>query len=158
ANGNGGLTSYLGVTGSDNDVNAQINGPTNGIFDVSSHGTSNTLMVGERPPAANLFLGWWAASDYDTLLSTRQLYGDIFGAGGCVLPGVEKRRTKKGPDLRLSRSGPLVVGVFWCAGIIRPGIRDRRRRGRSGPAASARPAPAASRRSRASPGCPRRWR
>jgi prepilin-type N-terminal cleavage/methylation domain-containing protein len=95
--GNGALTSYLGVTGSDNDVNAQLGGPTNGIFNVSSpgirltnitDGTSNTLMVGERPPSQDLQIGWWGASDYDTLLSTRQLYGDIFGAGGCMLPGL----------------------------------------------------------------------
>jgi prepilin-type N-terminal cleavage/methylation domain-containing protein len=105
-NGNGALTSYLGVTGSDNDVNAQFNGPTNGIFNVSSggirltditDGTSNTLMVGERPPTANLFEGWWGASDYDTLLSTRQLYGDLFGAGGCVLPGLFGPGSPSGP-------------------------------------------------------------
>jgi prepilin-type processing-associated H-X9-DG protein len=97
AAGHGALTSYLGVTGSDNDVNRQYNGPTNGMFDVSSpgirltdvsDGTSNTLMVGERPPSQDMQLGWWGASDYDTLLSTRQLYGDIFGAGGCVQPGL----------------------------------------------------------------------
>jgi prepilin-type N-terminal cleavage/methylation domain-containing protein/prepilin-type processing-associated H-X9-DG protein len=105
-NGNGALTSYLGVTGSDNDVNAQFNGPTNGIFDVSSFGirltditdgTSNTLMVGERPPTANIFEGWWGASDYDSLLSTRQLYGDLFGASGCVLPGLFGPGSTAGP-------------------------------------------------------------
>jgi prepilin-type N-terminal cleavage/methylation domain-containing protein/prepilin-type processing-associated H-X9-DG protein len=104
--GNGALTSYLGVTGSDNDVNAQFNGPTNGMFDISSggvrvtdvtDGNSNTLMVGERPPTTDLFLGWWSASDYDTLLSTRQLYGDIFGAGGCVLPGLFGPGSLNGP-------------------------------------------------------------
>jgi prepilin-type N-terminal cleavage/methylation domain-containing protein/prepilin-type processing-associated H-X9-DG protein len=104
--GNGALTSYIGVTGSDNDVNKQVNGPTNGIFNVSSpgirlaevrDGTSNTLMVGERPPAANLFEGWWGASDYDSLLSTRQLYGDLFGAPGCVLPGLFSPGSLQGP-------------------------------------------------------------
>jgi prepilin-type N-terminal cleavage/methylation domain-containing protein/prepilin-type processing-associated H-X9-DG protein len=95
--GNGAVTSYLGVTGSDTDVNLQYNGPTNGIFNVSSpgltllditDGTSNTLMVGERPPAADLFFGWWAVSDYDCLLSTNQLYGDPVNATGCTLPGL----------------------------------------------------------------------
>jgi prepilin-type N-terminal cleavage/methylation domain-containing protein/prepilin-type processing-associated H-X9-DG protein len=104
--GNGALTSYVGATGSDIDINVQFNGPSNGIFNVSSggirllditDGTSNTLMVGERPPSADLNVGWWGASDYDTLLSTRQLYGDIFGAGGCVLPGLFGPGSAGGP-------------------------------------------------------------
>ncbi|HEV3144614.1 MAG TPA: DUF1559 domain-containing protein [Gemmataceae bacterium] len=86
--GNGGLTSYLGVTGADNNQTAQFFGPTNGIFDISSKGiqltdildgTSNTLMVGERPPAADLYWGWWSVSDYDCLLSVTnfiQFYGN----------------------------------------------------------------------------------
>jgi prepilin-type N-terminal cleavage/methylation domain-containing protein/prepilin-type processing-associated H-X9-DG protein len=104
--GNGALTSYLGVTGSDNDINLQFNGPTNGVFNISSmgirltditDGTANTLMVGERPPSTDFNLGWWGASDYDTLLSTRQLYGDIFGASGCVLPGLYGPGKPRGP-------------------------------------------------------------
>ncbi|HLW65913.1 MAG TPA: DUF1559 domain-containing protein [Gemmataceae bacterium] len=87
-NGNGGMTSYLGVTGADNNQTAQFFGPTNGIFDISStgvrltdivDGTSNTLMVGERPPAADLYWGWWSVSDYDCLLSVQnwiQFYGN----------------------------------------------------------------------------------
>jgi prepilin-type processing-associated H-X9-DG protein len=106
ASGNGALTSYVGVTGSDNNVNVQFNGPTNGIFNISSKGirltditdgTSNTLMVGERPPTANLFEGWWGASDYDNLLSTQQLYGDLFGASGCVVPGLFGPGSVNGP-------------------------------------------------------------
>jgi prepilin-type N-terminal cleavage/methylation domain-containing protein/prepilin-type processing-associated H-X9-DG protein len=104
--GNGALTSYLGVTGSDTSAAAQIGGPTNGVFNVSTtgirlrditDGTSNTLMVGERPPSADLNLGWWGASDFDCLLSTRQQYGDIFGAGGCVLPGLFAPGSLSGP-------------------------------------------------------------
>ncbi len=95
--GNGAMTSYVGVIGSDATAAAQLNGPSNGVFNVSSlgirlqeitDGTSNTVMVGERPPAADLFLGWWGASDYDCLLSTNQQYGDPFNSGGCVLPGL----------------------------------------------------------------------
>jgi prepilin-type N-terminal cleavage/methylation domain-containing protein/prepilin-type processing-associated H-X9-DG protein len=104
--GNGALTSYVGVTGSDNNVNVQFNGPTNGIFNIASlgirltdvtDGTSNTVMVGERPPAADLFLGWYGASDYDNLLSTRQLYGDPFNGSGCVLPGLFGPGSLRGP-------------------------------------------------------------
>ncbi len=55
-------TSYLGVEG----VNAGLN---NGLLYVDSKhkfsdvvdGTSSTLLIGERPPSANLDLGWWYA-------------------------------------------------------------------------------------------------
>jgi prepilin-type N-terminal cleavage/methylation domain-containing protein/prepilin-type processing-associated H-X9-DG protein len=102
-----GLTSYLGVTGSDNDYWAQIYGPTNGIFDVGAlgirletvtDGLSNTLMVGERPPSTDLQWGWWTTSDYDNLLSTRQLYRDPTGwYQGCVFPGVFGPGSLTGP-------------------------------------------------------------
>jgi prepilin-type N-terminal cleavage/methylation domain-containing protein/prepilin-type processing-associated H-X9-DG protein len=95
-------TSYLGVTGSDNSVSAQVKGPSNGIFDVSSagtrltdvtDGTSNTLMLGERPPAANLVYGHWANSDYDSLLSTRS----YLGYSDCVYPGLYGPGNINGP-------------------------------------------------------------
>jgi prepilin-type N-terminal cleavage/methylation domain-containing protein/prepilin-type processing-associated H-X9-DG protein len=102
-----GLTSYLGVTGSDNDANAQYSGPRNGIFDVGqlgipltavTDGLSNTLMVGERPPSTDLFWGWWSTSDYDNLLSTRQLLTDQTGwYQDCVLPGLFGPGSMTGP-------------------------------------------------------------
>jgi prepilin-type N-terminal cleavage/methylation domain-containing protein/prepilin-type processing-associated H-X9-DG protein len=95
----GTFTSYCGVTGSDNSFNLQYLGPTNGIFNVNStgirltditDGTTNTLMVGERPPSSNFNLGMWNTSDYDCLLSTQDQIGPLF-YGGCTLPGFFKQ-------------------------------------------------------------------
>jgi len=95
--GNGAMTTYLGVTGSDATFAAQYTGPSNGIFEVSDNGnprkvtitsitdgTSNTLMVGERPPTKDGYWGWWAVSDYDCLLSVNQQYSYD---SGCTFPG-----------------------------------------------------------------------
>jgi prepilin-type N-terminal cleavage/methylation domain-containing protein/prepilin-type processing-associated H-X9-DG protein len=91
----GAFTTYLGVTGNDASASVQINGPTNGIFDVKAlrgpalvgitDGTSNTLLIGERPPSQDLSWGVWAVSDYDALLSVNQQYAFY---AGCVYPGV----------------------------------------------------------------------
>ena len=55
---------YLGVSGiTDSNVNSPgilYWGSTNRLIDISD-GTSNTLMVGERPPSKDLEYGWWFA-------------------------------------------------------------------------------------------------
>jgi prepilin-type processing-associated H-X9-DG protein len=96
ANNNGfGLTWYLGVMGSvglwDNPPDASTWGIMEtvtytgvGIAQITD-GTSQTLMVGERPPSADLFWGWWSFFEYDTLLPTQNYYDPY---GGCPLPGV----------------------------------------------------------------------
>ena len=75
------LTSYCGVTG-----NNEVEGSDakNGVFATFqwqsgrktpgskfaaiTDGLSNTVMVGERPPAADVGYGWWIYTDFDTLL------------------------------------------------------------------------------------------
>ncbi|CAN5607986.1 DUF1559 domain-containing protein [soil metagenome] len=90
----GETTSYLGVTGRNDDTNtASTFGNTVGVFDVYSvgvkfqqipDGLSNTVMIGERPPANDGYWGWWAVSDFDSLLS---LSNDIVFYSGCITPG-----------------------------------------------------------------------
>ncbi|MFO0970296.1 MAG: DUF1559 domain-containing protein [Gemmataceae bacterium] len=102
-----GLTSYLAVTGSGNSNSSSNDGiivysSTVKVTMTSiSDGTSNTLMVGPRPPTADSYWGWWDSYFNDCSLSvgTGTAYGyhqgnpsstsDIYGfwhpsaAGGC---------------------------------------------------------------------------
>jgi prepilin-type N-terminal cleavage/methylation domain-containing protein len=62
------LTAYLGVNGTDQlafdgilHVNARV---TMGEI-VAGDGSSNTLLVGERPPSVDLLYGWWFAGSGD---------------------------------------------------------------------------------------------
>jgi prepilin-type N-terminal cleavage/methylation domain-containing protein len=56
-------------------------------------GTSNTLMVGERPPDTLMYWGWWGVSDYDCLLAVvNEVYNNPPTQTGsnplCIAPGV----------------------------------------------------------------------
>jgi len=81
-----GLTSYLAVEGSTYErgpdpsrANMELGGQKNGVLYRSSDtkvtdihdGSSNTVMVGERPPSPGPALewGWWAWSAYDSALA-----------------------------------------------------------------------------------------
>jgi prepilin-type N-terminal cleavage/methylation domain-containing protein/prepilin-type processing-associated H-X9-DG protein len=78
-----GLSSYLGVLG----LNA---GKTNGVLFLNSQisirdildGTSNTLLVGERPPSPDNRFGWWYAGS-----------GQAFDGGADMVLGVSEFRT-----------------------------------------------------------------
>ena len=79
------MTSYLGVVGrdyADMPDNGIIgcyrpNGPRRSVVKMNeiTDGTSNTIMIGERPPGGGnngnpdpLYWGWWAYSDFDSVL------------------------------------------------------------------------------------------
>jgi prepilin-type processing-associated H-X9-DG protein len=86
-----GLTSYLGVDGIDGVRRDGL------LYIDSDHrlrdvldGTSNTLLVGERPPSANLIFGWWYAGwgmtkdgEGDSVLGARTFCRNRLDCGGC---------------------------------------------------------------------------
>lgn len=91
------LTDYLAVTGTMTFIPDPDHGtqrpPCNGVIYESSRtrladitdGSSNTVLVGERPPSPDLFWGWWAWSAFDASLGVRNTYPVYGTAGGAPL-------------------------------------------------------------------------
>ena len=85
-----GLTSYLGVSGTD--LYAQdgvLYADSQVTFGKIRDGTSQTLLIGERPPSPDCFYGWWYAGvgqggtgSLNTVLGVRErnLFTDPYGS------------------------------------------------------------------------------
>jgi prepilin-type N-terminal cleavage/methylation domain-containing protein/prepilin-type processing-associated H-X9-DG protein len=95
-----GLMWYVGVTGSVGMWPDAFTPTNSGVFQANSDGirisdiadgTSNTLLLGERPPSANLAWGWWSFSDYDNILATQDFIGSVYIYSGCSAPGIYRR-------------------------------------------------------------------
>jgi prepilin-type processing-associated H-X9-DG protein len=84
--GTNGLTDYLAVTGTDT-FQPSLSGyawrdRSDGTLFGSSHvriaditdGTSTTLLLGERPPSQDLYMGWWTWSAFDASLGVRDTF------------------------------------------------------------------------------------
>jgi prepilin-type processing-associated H-X9-DG protein len=90
------LTDYLAVTGTMTfvgDPEAAQRPKCDGVIYESSRtrlsdisdGSSNTVLVGERPPSADLFWGWWTWGAFDAALGVRNTYPVYGTAGGAPL-------------------------------------------------------------------------
>lgn len=107
-----GMTSYLAVEGSeysrgpsDTNLSLEFGGPKDGIIYRSSNtrlvevidGTSQTVMIGERPPSPgpDLDWGWWAWSAYDSALAVVDQRNVIVPF--CPLPSVYGPGDEKNP-------------------------------------------------------------
>jgi prepilin-type N-terminal cleavage/methylation domain-containing protein/prepilin-type processing-associated H-X9-DG protein len=115
------ITSYLGVTGNDEWVEGGVPGSNarNGAFAVHTRtfstsrrpvrlagfadGTSNSLLAGERPPSHDLYWGWWAYSDNDSILALPNTERFV---SGCAYPGIFK------PDVATNK---CAATHFWSA-------------------------------------------
>ena len=72
------FTGLLGVngTGKDHDDGVLCNTPVS-IHSISD-GSSNTLMIGERPPSKDLYFGWWfAGAGYSEYSAAQEGTGDV---------------------------------------------------------------------------------
>src|SRR5439155_13191685 len=88
------LTDYLAVTGTmtfnGDPQSGRPRRKCDGVMYESSRtrmaditdGTSNTVLIGERPPSLDLFWGWWTWSAFDASLGVRDTFVVYSSSGG----------------------------------------------------------------------------
>jgi prepilin-type N-terminal cleavage/methylation domain-containing protein/prepilin-type processing-associated H-X9-DG protein len=109
------LTSYVGVTGSDESGGSDAKNGFFAVYTWSSgritrgikhgaivDGLSNTVVVGERPPSHDLYWGFWLFSDTDNILAHPNR--ETYTVGGCN--GNEYYRPDKA-------SNPTAACHYW---------------------------------------------
>jgi prepilin-type N-terminal cleavage/methylation domain-containing protein/prepilin-type processing-associated H-X9-DG protein len=101
ANGRNGTDRYDGViVGDTRQMTAggwQYVPPARVTVSTITDGTSNTIMVCERPPTADSFFGWWAWGFQDTTTPVQRNIGSALAIGGCPVPAVFKRGSLEDP-------------------------------------------------------------
>jgi prepilin-type N-terminal cleavage/methylation domain-containing protein/prepilin-type processing-associated H-X9-DG protein len=94
------LTSFVGVEGKDQfDQSGALFNGSKVRFAGITDGTSNTMMVGERPPSADMWYGWWYAGEgqqndgsADMILGSNERITAIGDFLGCTNPSQGYRR------------------------------------------------------------------
>lgn len=92
ANGFGASDKYDGVIVGD--TRMLVNGawqyvpPAHVTMESITDGTSNTIMVAERPPSSDTDFGWWSWGYSDTTVTAQHNFANSTPVSGCPTPGI----------------------------------------------------------------------